>query len=346
MAMKKFIEYYNSKDREHVYNVISLEFSDTEMNELVSRPSIVDQLDWVTLAYPTNIRDIQNNDAKRYPKVQKYCLISVGGSYTSFHIDFGGTSVWYHVLKGRKVFWLIEPTEINLELFKKWSLQVNQDDNFFGDQVEKCQRIILKEGHTFMMPSGWIHAVYTPINSLVFGGNFLHSYNVKTQLRVSELEDELKVKQESLFPLVNELKWFVVEKYVRCLGGKSFLKGSLKTEATKVNGAISLCDFEAEGLSQLLGHLDKSKSNDFVEGISDLSKLHGAAVKLLKGNENSVAPLGSIGSIGTADGKNGATRKTTLGKRTTRGSSDSQLKNNEKNVVKIKRGNEVKSRSK
>ena len=29
--------------------------------------------------------------------------MSVGGCYTDFHIDFGGTSVWYHILKGEKV---------------------------------------------------------------------------------------------------------------------------------------------------------------------------------------------------------------------------------------------------
>lgn len=29
--------------------------------------------------------------------------MSVKGCYTDFHIDFGGTSVWYHVFKGCKV---------------------------------------------------------------------------------------------------------------------------------------------------------------------------------------------------------------------------------------------------
>jgi len=32
-------------------------------------------------------------------QVQKYCLMSVGGCYTDFHIDFGGSSVWYHILR-------------------------------------------------------------------------------------------------------------------------------------------------------------------------------------------------------------------------------------------------------
>ena len=29
--------------------------------------------------------------------------MSVAGCYTDFHIDFGGTSVWYHILHGEKV---------------------------------------------------------------------------------------------------------------------------------------------------------------------------------------------------------------------------------------------------
>lgn len=33
------------------------------------------------------------------PLVQKYCLMGVKNCYTDFHVDFGGTSVWYHVLK-------------------------------------------------------------------------------------------------------------------------------------------------------------------------------------------------------------------------------------------------------
>ena len=31
--------------------------------------------------------------------MQKYCLMGVQDSYTDFHVDFGGTSVWYHVLR-------------------------------------------------------------------------------------------------------------------------------------------------------------------------------------------------------------------------------------------------------
>lgn len=77
-------------------------------------------------------------------------------------VDFGGTSVWYHILRGSKVFWLIPPTEKNLQLYEKWVLSGKQSDVFFGDTVERCARVYLTAGNTFFIPTGWIHAVYTP----------------------------------------------------------------------------------------------------------------------------------------------------------------------------------------
>lgn len=45
------------------------------------------------------------------------------------------------------------------------------------------RRIEVKQGETLMIPSGWIHSVYTPVDSIVFGGNFLHDLNITMQLK-------------------------------------------------------------------------------------------------------------------------------------------------------------------
>lgn len=42
---------------------------------------------------------------------------------------------------------------------------------------------------------GWIHAVYTPKDSLVFGGNFLHSFNIDKQLEVAAIEEKTHVSK-------------------------------------------------------------------------------------------------------------------------------------------------------
>lgn len=50
------------------------------------------------------------------------------------------------------------------------------------------------------LPAGWIHAVYTPEDSLVFGGNFLHSFNITEQLRVAAMENSTKVRRNVSSP--------------------------------------------------------------------------------------------------------------------------------------------------
>lgn len=164
MTMKDFCKYYESKHKDKLLNVISLEFSHTKLDELVESPMIVKLLDWVDLVWPKALKESQTEStntiqAMKYPKVQKYCLMSVKGSYTDFHIDFGGTSVWYHIIKGRKIFWMVPPTELNLQVFEHWTLSGNPQHLFLGDTVEDCFRVELEQGNTFFIPSGWIHAV-------------------------------------------------------------------------------------------------------------------------------------------------------------------------------------------
>ena len=70
----------------------------------------------------------------------------MAGSYTDFHIDFGGTSVWYHVLSGQKSFFLVPPTLANLKKFVDWASSKTQENVFFGDLVPgQCFRLDLKQ---------------------------------------------------------------------------------------------------------------------------------------------------------------------------------------------------------
>uniref|UniRef100_A0A8C3AAR5 JmjC domain-containing protein n=1 Tax=Cyclopterus lumpus TaxID=8103 RepID=A0A8C3AAR5_CYCLU len=124
--------------------------------------------------------------------------MSVEAATQTFTLTLDGTSVWYHILRGGKVgqggcFWLIPPTPQNLELYENWVLSGKQGDIFLGDRASDCQRIELKQGCTFIIPSGWIHAVYTPTDSMVFGGNFLHSFNIPMQLNICNIEDRTRV---------------------------------------------------------------------------------------------------------------------------------------------------------
>ena len=86
---------------------------------------------------------------KNKNKVRKYVLMSVAGCYTDFHIDMGGSSVWYHILSGEKIFWLVAPTEHNLRVYQRWCLSGEQSSLFLPDLMNGCQRITLKKGESF-----------------------------------------------------------------------------------------------------------------------------------------------------------------------------------------------------
>lgn len=202
MRLGEFVEYYNSPNRERVLNVISLEFSETRLSNLVETPKIVRKLSWVENLWP-------EESVFERPNVQKYCLMGVKDSYTDFHIDFGGTSVWYHVLRGEKIFYLISPTAANLALFERWSSSSNQNEMFFGDQVDMCYKCSVKQGNTLFIPTGWIHAVLTPVDCLAFGGNFLHSLNIDMQLRAYEIEKRLSTADLFRFPNFETVCWYV-----------------------------------------------------------------------------------------------------------------------------------------
>ncbi|KAM9817823.1 lysine-specific demethylase 2A-like isoform 8-T10 [Syngnathus typhle] len=296
MSMAQWTRYYESpsSQRDRLFNVISLEFSHTKLENLVKRPSTLDLIDWVDNMWPRHLKERQKDSTNsicdmQYPKVQKYCLMSVEGCYTDFHIDFGGTSVWYHVLRGSKVFWLIPPTTQNLELYEHWVLSGKQGDIFLGDRASDCQRIELRQGCTFIIPSGWIHAVYTRIDSIVFGGNFLHSFNIPMQLNICNIEDRTRVPVKFRHPFFYEMCWYVLERYIFSLTKTSYLTPEFQklsldidlayehmaeedksfsenedvleqlfdTAAVKVN----LTPLELEGLWNLVGKLESLPSN-------------------------------------------------------------------------------------
>ena len=46
------------------------------------------------------------------------------------------------------------------------------------------------------IPTGWIHAVFTPADSVVIGGNYLHGLNIRGQLAIYDIEVATGVPQK------------------------------------------------------------------------------------------------------------------------------------------------------
>lgn len=208
--LQKWADYYESNEPEKVVrNVISLEVSQSKLGRLIKRPRIVRDLDLQDAVWPNELKAIGD-----YPKVQFYCLMSVADCYTDFHIDFGGSSVYYHILKGKKTFFFIPPKDKHLKKYEEWCNSPAQDSIFLGNQTKECYRVDLSEGDTMLIPSGWIHAVWTPENSLVIGGNFLTRLNYGMQIKVLNIEKETKVPKKFRYPFFQKIQWYTAMTYL------------------------------------------------------------------------------------------------------------------------------------
>jgi len=207
MTIDQFSQNFNDPESDRVLNCLSLEITELALTDILTPPLVARKLCWVNNVWPSST---QLKHTK--PQVQKYCIMSMKDSYTDFHIDFGGTSVWYHVHTGEKHFFLIRPSPGNLSLYERWMRLTTQSETFLGDMVDRCHKLVLKQGQTVFIPTGWIHAVYTPVNSIVFGGNFLHSLNIQLQLRIFELESRLKDPPKYRFPSFEVVHWLAAGK--------------------------------------------------------------------------------------------------------------------------------------
>ncbi|KIK63840.1 hypothetical protein GYMLUDRAFT_71958 [Collybiopsis luxurians FD-317 M1] len=211
----QWVEYYNLEphQRDKIFNVISLEVSGTLLADRILPPRLVRELDWVENFWPAT----RKGKGHTYPKVQLYCLMGVQGAWTDWHIDFAGSSVYYHIMHGTKVFYFIKPTPANLAAYERWSGTEIQNHTWLGDLCDEVVKVTLSAGHTMIIPTGWIHCVYTPEDTLVFGGNFLHSYSIPTQFKIRDIENRTQVPKKFRFPMFNKLCWYVGDKYMKDL---------------------------------------------------------------------------------------------------------------------------------
>ncbi|KAJ3394422.1 JmjC domain-containing histone demethylation protein 1 [Entophlyctis sp. JEL0112] len=265
MTLDEWAKYYTQpiEKRKKLFNVISLEIGSTKLAQMIERPKIVRDLDWTNLVWPAR------SMKPEFPRVQLYCLMSVKDCYTDFHIDFGGSSVFYHILSGEKIFYFVRPTPTNLKKYEKWSNSPDQNKIFFGDEVKECIEVRIQAGSTLFLPTGWIHAVFTPKDSMVIGGNFLHGMNIDGQLDVYEIENKTDVPLKFRFPFFLEMQFYAAKYYL------SALKSSHEDSSNSESAILS--KFELQGLLRLAKFLTEK-----VAILKDSSKPNAKIRKLLK----------------------------------------------------------------
>uniref|UniRef100_A0A8D0FCQ5 Uncharacterized protein n=1 Tax=Strix occidentalis caurina TaxID=311401 RepID=A0A8D0FCQ5_STROC len=107
MSMSQFVRYYETPEaqREKLYNVISLEFSHTKLENIVKRPNVVDLVDWVDNMWPQHLKARQTDATNaisemKYPKVKNllntiFNQISLKSVHAKFRYPFYYEMCWY-----------------------------------------------------------------------------------------------------------------------------------------------------------------------------------------------------------------------------------------------------------
>lgn len=260
--MKQWRDYFMSDEssRDRIRNVISLEISQVDgMGKQFKRPQMVEDLDLIDKVW---------NGADERPQVTKYCLMSVNGSFTDFHIDFGGTSVYYTVCTGAKTFLMIPPTSRNLELYTAWCLEPDQNFMWFPEYLKPLKgklaspeggfKVTLQPGDVFIIPSGWIHAVYTPSDSIVIGGNFLTMMNMTTQLAIYKIEKDTHVPMKFRHPQYNKVLWLASWYY---MNHETDFRADLGISIKQEESDDSTKDLLTQLHQHLTNHYELSKTN-------------------------------------------------------------------------------------
>jgi hypothetical protein len=98
--------------------------------------------------------------------------VSKSGAITLWHADFTGTTVFYALVKGVKVFHVIRATTNNMRLWEGF-LQSGRHNLFFGSHPSLdgggCQKFVLTERQAVIIPAGMFHCVETVGLSMSLG---------------------------------------------------------------------------------------------------------------------------------------------------------------------------------
>ena len=308
--LRRWADYYDEEGDKAIRNVISLEVSQTKLGRLLRRPRVVRDIDLQDQVWPA--KEVEQG---KFPKVQYYCLMSVADSYTDFHIDFGGSSVYYHILKGKKTFFFIPPKPKHLKAYEEWNDSHEQNFTFLPDITKECYRVDLGPGDTMLIPSGWIHAVWTPATSLVIGGNFLTRMSYKNQFKVYDIERANNTPAKFRYPFFMRIMWYTAIQYLEqdplpddvsklFLEGKQFSRGSpiwadFEGDLAKqdnragaqnkryysqaeVNGLPDLVNFIFRSVMVTMGRVEGYTSDQTKRVNASIPKGHGEPLELAK----------------------------------------------------------------
>ncbi|ETV66194.1 hypothetical protein, variant 1 [Aphanomyces astaci] len=199
-SLGRWAAYMNTPSSERTQQLTVPSFSHAGLSRLLTPPRFVRQVGWAESVWV-------HSGSLPPPPTSTYCVMAPKDSFVDFDMNMGGSSMWYSVLRGKQVVYVVPPTSDNLAKFKLWSANHNPE-RCFGDVAASCAHVVLTGGSTLLIPPGWLYAVATLDQDVVgFKGYFLESFNLPTHVECVALERYLHGR--SRFPQYDQALWHV-----------------------------------------------------------------------------------------------------------------------------------------
>ena len=211
MSVGDFLTRHNNKDAKldgfdvHPMNVIDipLDYIDAKSNSKKAKSNRKCGSD---IALPTEL--LENSLGHKYQKFikkdagdnfdmisahHKYLLLSDHSAYTEPHEDMSGSNVFYALLTGEKIFHVFPRDPAITKAIR--TMTPDEIDNFLTTQNHTVVRITA--GQAIFLPGNLVHRVYTIVDSVAFGCNFISEPQMENSL-LSILSEKARVERREM----------------------------------------------------------------------------------------------------------------------------------------------------
>ena len=173
-------------DRENVVNVLDIPISDQlDLVQGIEVPRVALQSLLEYTKSPAKTARVLRGGVKSSHEDQ-FVLLSQFSSFSGVHMDAKGLGTYVCVSTGMKLWFVVPSSTNNLEARKKYG----EFESIKHYTEVTC--VLLRPGDLFLMKPGTLHAVYTPCDSKVIGGHFLHPRFLMESLKMAQMSQETK----------------------------------------------------------------------------------------------------------------------------------------------------------
>ncbi|EFP05015.1 hypothetical protein CRE_03280 [Caenorhabditis remanei] len=198
------------------------------------------------------------------PNYHLYVMLTMAGSFTEPHIDYSATSLYFYVAKGQKIFYFAPPTKENLVFFRDY--EKYEMTEWIGKPLfNQWQRVVINEGGIAVVPAGYIHFVYTPLDSIAIGGSYLTEDSFELQFQRSKQEESWVKKNPKFKNIIYQgfrdvMFCYMEHILIPKLESGAELQETVDMFCKEMNDRQSTAGFSKKDRQKLLDELAKYKS--------------------------------------------------------------------------------------